>query len=138
MIEYLCEDIDLPELNFDEIDRWIAKVVASYGFEVGELCYIFCSDDYILSVNNEYLQHDYYTDVITFDYCEGGIISGDIFVSLDTVCSNSLKFEQEYFQELKRVVIHGVLHLCGLHDKSEKEAEEMREAENKALELLKH
>lgn len=137
MIEYCNEDVELPEFNSGKMDQWIADVITSYGKSVGGLCYIFCSDDYILKVNNEYLQHDYFTDIITFDYVEDDIISGDLFVSLDTVKTNAEKFSQDYSKELMRVIIHGILHLCGLKDKEPEDEKNMRLAEEKAFKLLK-
>jgi probable rRNA maturation factor len=104
---------------------------------IGEITYIFCDDDKILEVNRQYLNHDYYTDIITFDYSDGDKISGDIFISLDTVKSNSQMYTTDYQEELFRVIIHGVLHLCGLSDSSEDEKKKMRDAENSALNILK-
>ena len=103
---------------------------------MGEIAYIFCDDEKILEVNREYLQHDYYTDIITFDYCEGDTISGDLFISLDTVKSNSELVGATYEQELFRVIIHGILHLCGINDKGPGEREIMEACENKALAML--
>ena len=97
--------------------------------------YIFCSDEKILEVNRQYLQHDYYTDIITFDYSEGDRISGDIFISIDTVRSNAEKYGTNFDDELHRVIIHGILHLCGLKDKSEADSKKMRKAEDKALSI---
>jgi rRNA maturation RNase YbeY len=108
-------------------------VAATYGKKVGDVNYIFCNDERILEVNREYLQHDYYTDIITFDYTEGDIISGDLFISLDTVKTNSEQFSTEYDEELHRTIIHGILHLCGINDKGPGEREIMEEAENRAL-----
>ena len=108
----------------------------SYGKRVGEIAYIFCSDEKILEVNRQYLQHDYYTDIITFDYCAGNRLSGDLFISLDTVRTNAEQFNQPYERELHRVIIHGILHLCGINDKGPGEREIMEAAENKALEML--
>ena len=104
---------------------------------IGEIAYIFCSDNKILEVNREYLHHDYYTDIITFDYCEGNRLSGDLFISLDTIRTNSIQFGSTYDDELYRVIIHGILHLCGINDKGPGEREIMEAAENKALSLLK-
>lgn len=108
-------------------------MAASHEKKCGDISYIFCNDAKILEVNEEYLQHDYYTDIITFDYTEGNTISGDIFISLDTVASNAEKFAQTLQRELLRVVIHGILHLCGINDKGEGEREIMEQAENEAL-----
>ena len=115
------------------LKSWIAKVADSYGLKTGDLAYVFCSDDRILEVNKEFLQHDYYTDIITFDYCEGDTISGDMYISVDTVRSNSELFSTSFINEMHRVIIHGVLHLCGLKDKAPDDEKKMREAEAKAL-----
>ena len=135
MITYNAEDVKLPTIKKRETTRWIKKVAATYGRKVGEIGYMFVNDDKILEVNNEYLGHDYYTDVITFDYCEGDILNGDIVISLDTVRTNAEKFGKTYEEELYRVIIHGILHLCGINDKGPGEREIMEENENKALAL---
>lgn len=135
-IVFDVEGVEMPSINETEINEWISKVVKSHNRELGELAYIFCSDEKILEVNNEYLQHDYYTDIITFDYTEGQIISGDMFISLDTVRTNAELFKTNYDEELLRVIVHGVLHLCGFGDKTEDEESKMRELENKALSLI--
>ncbi len=132
-IYFDSENIELPSLEWDKLKDWITSIIQSYHYQLGEISYIFCDDDKILEVNREYLNHDYYTDIITFDYCEEGVISGDLFISLDTVKSNAEKFEEDYFRELLRVVIHGILHLCGLKDKSDEDALKMRQAEEDAL-----
>ena len=125
----------MPAIKKRETTEWIKAVAASYGKRVGEIAYIFFSDEKILEVNRQYLEHDYYTDIITFDYTEGNRISGDLFISLDTVRTNAEQFDQPYERELYRVIIHGVLHLCGINDKGPGEREIMEEAENKALTL---
>ena len=136
MITYNAEDVkQLPTIKKRETTRWIKKVAATYGRKVGEIGYMFVNDEKILEVNNEYLGHDYYTDVITFDYCEGDILNGDIVISLDTVRTNAEKFGKTYEEELYRVIIHGILHLCGINDKGPGEREIMEENENKALAL---
>lgn len=135
-IIYQADGVKLPAIKKRDTSNWIKAVAATYGKKVGDVAYIFCSDEKILEVNNQYLQHDYYTDIITFDYTEGDTISGDIFISLDTVKSNSEEFKTDYNQELHRIIIHGVLHLCGINDKGPGEREHMTECENKALELL--
>ena len=135
MITYQTEDIQMTAIKKREPTEWIKVVAASYGKRVGEIAYIFCSDEKILEVNRQYLEHDYYTDIITFDYTEGNRISGDLFISLDTVRTNAEQFDQPYERELYRVIIHGVLHLCGINDKGPGEREIMEEAENKALAL---
>ena len=136
MITYQTDGVKMPAIKRREITAWIKKVAASYNKKVGDIAYIFCDDEKILEVNREYLQHDYYTDIITFDYCEGETISGDLFISLDTVRSNSELVSETYDRELLRVIIHGVLHLCGINDKGEGEREIMEEKENKALAML--
>ena len=118
MISYQTDGVEMP---------------AIYKKRVGEIAYIFCSDEKILEVNRQYLQHDYYTDIITFDYCEGNRLSGDLFISLDTVRTNAEQFGSDYETELHRVIIHGILHLCGINDKGPGEREVMEAAENKAL-----
>ncbi|MBK3516597.1 rRNA maturation RNase YbeY [Carboxylicivirga marina] len=136
MIDFLAEKVNLPHFIKEEIKDWIKSVIASYDYELGDLSYLFCDDDYIIEINRQYLQHDYYTDIITFDYCTGKVISGDLVISLDTVRSNSEMFNTSYETELKRVVIHGVLHLLGFKDSTVEEKDQMRAEENKALSLL--
>ena len=135
MITYNAEDVKLPTIKKRETTRWIKKVAATYGRKVGEIGYMFVNDEKILEVNNEYLGHDYYTDVITFDYCDGNILNGDIVISLDTVRTNAEKFGKTYEEDLYRFIIHGILHLCGINDKGPGEREIMEENENKALAL---
>lgn len=125
-----------PLKSRTKIKQWIKQIIESKGKKTGNITYIFCDDEYLLEVNKQYLQHDYYTDVITFDYVENDLISGDIFISTDRVRENALAFGSSETEELHRVIIHGALHLLGLKDKSEKEASQMREAENEALKLL--
>lgn len=137
MISYQPIDIKMPTLRRREVTAWIRSVAAEYGKSVGDIAYIFCNDEKILEVNREYLNHDYYTDIITFDYCEDNRISGDLFISLDTVRSNAEEQGAEYEDELFRVIIHGILHLCGIDDKGPGEREIMEAAENKALAMRK-
>ena len=136
MISYNTDGVKMPAIRRRDTSAWIKQVAASYGKKVGSIAYIFCNDSKILEVNQQYLQHDYYTDIITFDYCEGNRISGDLFISLDTVRSNAELFGKSYHEELHRVIIHGILHLCGINDKGPGERELMEEAENAALALL--
>ncbi|MDE6180854.1 MAG: rRNA maturation RNase YbeY [Phocaeicola sp.] len=136
MISYQTDGVKMPDIKKKETTAWIKEVAAGYGKRTGEIAYIFCSDDKILEVNQQYLKHDYYTDIITFDYCEGDRISGDLFISLDTVRTNAEQFRQPYNRELHRVIIHGILHLCGINDKGPGEREIMEAAENKALAFL--
>lgn len=125
----------MPKIKKRETTAWIKAVAKSYGRRVGEVGYMFVNDDKILEVNREYLGHDYYTDVITFDYDEDDVVSGDVVISLDTVASNAHLFNKTYDDELYRVIIHGILHLCGINDKGPGEREQMEAAENKALAL---
>lgn len=135
-ITYLAQQIEMPEFNQSAVDEWIEQVARNHNRVVGPLTYIFCSDEKILEVNRQFLQHDYFTDVITFDYSSHKRISGDIFISLDTVRSNAELFQRAYNEEFMRVVIHGVLHLCGINDKGPGEREIMEAHENAALALL--
>lgn len=135
-ISFHAEDIELPAIKKEAVSKWIKAVTETYGKKTGDITYIFCSDEKILEVNRQYLQHDYYTDIITFDYTSGNKISGDLFISLDTVKTNSEKFETPYNEELHRTIIHGILHLCGINDKGPGEREIMEENENKALAIL--
>ena len=125
----------MPAIKNRDTTDWIRRVASEYGKKCGDIAYIFCSDEKILEVNKAYLQHDYYTDVITFDYTEGDKISGDIFISVDTVRSNAEQFGTDYDEELHRIIIHGVLHLCGINDKGPGEREMMTRHENEALKL---
>lgn len=137
MINFYEEDIKSHLRNRRVIKQWIKDIISSYNYSTGNISYIFCSDDYLLNINRKYLSHDYYTDVITFDYDENNIVSGDIFISVDTVKSNSEQYSVSYNCELYRVIIHGVLHLCGLKDKTPEDAKIMREAEEKSLQILR-
>jgi len=132
-ISFCSEGIQMPHIVKQKTTAWIRAVVEKHGFKVGNITFIFCSDEYILQMNRDFLQHDYYTDVITFDYTEDKSVSGDIFISLDTVLSNSQKFNTAYDEELFRVIIHGVLHLCGITDKTPEERGIMERCENEAL-----
>jgi rRNA maturation RNase YbeY len=119
--------------NKRKIVNWIKRIVSSYGKSAGEISIIFTSDNYILEINNQYLNHNYFTDIITFDYSTKSVIEGDIFISVDTVLSNSKKFHTSFKEEILRVIIHGVLHLIGFKDKTAKEKSEMRRNEDLAL-----
>lgn len=135
MITYNSENLAFPKIKRRETTAWIRRVAASHGKKVGEIGYLFCDDEKILEVNREFLQHDYYTDIITFDYCDDDVLNGDLVISLDTVLSNSIQQATPYEEELHRVIIHGILHLCGINDKGPGEREIMEEEENKALAL---
>lgn len=136
MISYNAEGVKMPAIKRRENSAWVKAVAASYGKKVGEIAYIFVNDKKILDVNRQYLQHDYYTDIITFDYSDDDTISGDLFISLDTVHSNAEQIGTTYEQELRRVIIHGILHLCGINDKGPGEREKMEAAEDKALNMI--
>ncbi len=138
MISFFNEDVDFKLKNKLVLKQWIKQVAQSYGMKVGDLTYIFCSDDKIIEVNRQFLQHDYYTDIITFDYDVEGVVSGDMYISVDTVRSNSEIYAPSFERELQRVIIHGVLHLCGLKDKQPDDEKNMRSAEEKALAMLDH
>ena len=135
---YTEGEVEMPKF-FDKqiIFNWFEKIAEHYECEMGELNFIFCDDENILRINREYLQHDYYTDVITFDYRVGDILNGDIYISLDTVLSNSQEFSTEYREEFHRVVCHSLLHIIGFKDKTEVDALAMRDNENICLNLLK-
>lgn len=133
MITYNCDGVKMPAIKKRKTSEWIKAVAQQYGRKVGEIGYMFVNDEKILEVNREYLGHDYYTDIITFDYDEDNRINGDIVISLDTVRTNADLYGKDYNDELNRVIIHGILHLCGINDKGPGEREIMEAAENKAL-----
>lgn len=133
MITYSSDGIKMPAIRKRDTTAWIKAVAAAHGRKVGDIGYMFVSDERILEVNNEYLGHDYYTDIITFDYDEGDTINGDIVISVDTVRSNALQFGKDFDDELHREIIHGILHLCGIDDKGPGEREIMEAEENRAL-----
>lgn len=128
-----AENVVLPHFDEQLLTVWIQQVAHAHDRVVGNLTYVFCDDEYILKVNRDFLKHDYYTDIITFDYSNSRRLAGDMVISLDTVKSNAALFEREYAEELLRVVIHGVLHLCGINDKGPGEREIMERHENEAL-----
>lgn len=136
-INYMTQGTaEMPRLNQDAVRDWIIEVARQHGQRVGCLTYVFCDDEYILKTNREFLGHDYYTDIITFDYTNSRHIAGDMVISLDTVSSNAEMLKAPYHTELMRVIIHGVLHLCGINDKGPGEREIMEQHENDALALL--
>lgn len=136
MISFQAEGVAIPDFDVAKTCRWLTEVAAGYDRIVGDMTYLFCDDEKILDVNREFLNHDYYTDIITFDYSIGNRVGGDILISLDTVRSNARELGVPYHEELNRVIVHGLLHLCGLKDKTEKERESMEAAENEALDKL--
>ena len=134
--QWICDGVEMPRVDAAKIEKWISRVAGCYGRITGPLTYIFCSDDKILEVNRQFLQHDYFTDIITFDYSRGKLISGDMFISLDTVRTNAALVGASFDEELLRVIVHGVLHLCGINDKGPGEREIMERHENDALAVL--
>lgn len=133
MITYNADGVKMPKIRHRDTSAWIKRVAQAHGRKVGEIGYMFVSDEKILEVNRQYLGHDYYTDIITFDYDEGDVLNGDLVISLDTVRTNAEKFGKDYDEELRRVIIHGILHLCGINDKGPGEREIMEAHENEAL-----
>ena len=136
MISFQTINVDSPSIDSSLITSWVKNVAMDYGFRLGDVSYIFVDDAEILRVNRQFLDHDYYTDIITFDYSSGSVISGDLFISLDTVRTNAEGLGVAYDQELLRVIIHGILHLCGLKDKGPGERAQMEAAEDLALAKL--
>lgn len=136
MIEFYSEDIDFQLNNTKLTEAWISKVIENHSFELGDISFIFCSDDYLLNVNREYLQHDYYTDIITFDYVEDKVVSSDIFISIDRIKENAEEFKVSFENELNRIIIHGILHLLGFKDKEPEQKELMTNKEDESLALL--
>lgn len=136
LITFNSCDIEIPAIDQKRLSEWINRVVINGDCEIGEVNYYFCSDGYLLQMNREHLNHDYYTDIITFDYTVGDIISGDLFISLDTVKDNAEEYACEYLQELYWVMIHGVLHLLGIDDKTDEDQEIMTQKEDESLALL--
>ncbi|MBH1958780.1 rRNA maturation RNase YbeY [Chryseobacterium sp. HSC-36S06] len=129
MIQFFFENIEQIELD-GNITKWLEDLIVSEQKKPGDINYIFCDDEYLLQINREHLQHDYYTDVITFDYVKGKTISGDIFVSLPRISENAVNLSKDFDSELHRVLAHGVLHLCGYKDKLDTEIAEMRQKED--------
>lgn len=133
-INFFLEGVKKPQIKYIAVQNWVMNVISGYGKKAGHINFIFATDDYVLDVNKQYLNHDYYTDIITFDDCEGDKISGDIYISLDRVKENSEQYNTQD-TELLRVIIHGILHLIGFKDKTDEDAKKMREAEDAALAL---
>ena len=130
MVSYFNEDISFPFKEKRLTSRWLKFVAESESKRLGDIAVIFCSDNYILDVNIKYLQHDYFTDIITFDYCEGNRLSGDLFISIDSVCETAAFYKTEFAQELNRVIVHGLLHLIGYDDHTPEDVAVMRAKEN--------
>ena len=135
MISYFFEDTDFVFKGKTLNNRWLRLVAESEIRRIGQISIIFCSDNYILDVNQKYLQHDYFTDIITFDYCEGDRLSGDLFISVDTVRENAVVYGSEFSEELNRVMVHGLLHLIGYDDHCDEYVAQMRSKENYYLSL---
>ncbi|MBW8332484.1 MAG: rRNA maturation RNase YbeY [Prolixibacteraceae bacterium] len=135
-IQYCNEDVPAPKIQKRKIAGWIKETVIAEGKTLGDISFIFCSDDYLLEVNKQYLNHDYFTDIITFDYVENDVISGDIFISCERVKENAIEFEKTFENELSRIIIHGVLHLLGYKDKIKKDKLLMTQKEDFYLALL--
>lgn len=135
MVHYFNQDISFrfPEKRLTS--RWLKAVAEAEGKRIGDISIIFCSDNYLLEVNKKYLKHDFFTDIITFDYCEGNTLSGDLFISIDSVRANSAFYETEFHVELLRVIVHGLLHLMGYDDHSDEDITQMRAKENASLRL---
>lgn len=136
MISFHADNTPMPNINLSQVEHWIRAIAAQYGFSVGELNYIFCDDEKILAVNKEFLQHDYYTDVITFDYSTRTRVNGDIYISLDTVATNAEQVDTTFIHELHRIIIHGLLHLTGQADKTPETKAQMTAKEEDALKKI--
>lgn len=136
MIQFHSENIDFNLVDKQRIRNWLTDVISMKGFKTGSINYIFCNDTHLLDLNERFLKHDTLTDIITFDYSNQSIVSGDIYISIDRVRENAPLFQKTFEEELNRVIVHGVLHLCGLKDKTAKQSEEMRLAEDESLALL--
>lgn len=136
MITYNTINVEMPNIVEAEVSAWVKSTAATYNKVVGDINYIFVDDETMLDINRRFIGHDYYTDHIGFDYSEDDALSGDIYISLDTVKTNAEKFGATFDEELQRVIIHGLLHLCGLRDKTDEERQQMQNAEDKALNAL--
>jgi len=137
MVSYFFEDTNFKFKNRKFNNSWLKMVAESEIKKLGQISIIFCSDNYILDINQRYLQHDFFTDIITFDYCEGNVLSGDLFISVDSVRENSIFYDVDFENELNRVIVHGILHLIGYDDHTEDDIKVMREKENYYLEMRK-
>jgi probable rRNA maturation factor len=136
MLEVNFEGVGDVDLSFEKLQTWLVNVCNNESKILGDLSLIFCSDDYLLEINQQHLNHDFYTDIVTFDYCVEDVISGDLFISVDRVMENAVSFNVSFLHEMHRVIVHGVFHLCGFKDKSSVEEVVMRSKENQALLLL--
>lgn len=136
-IVYNAEHVNKPKLKYRIVSKWLKHVVLKFGYITGDMSYIFCNDEYLKEINSKYLEHDYYTDIVTFDYKEGNVISGDMFISVDRVIENSVVYKCNLEDEFLRVIVHGVLHMVGLNDINETEKLSMREKENECIFMYK-
>lgn len=136
MVRFFNKDIKFNLKHKLLLKKWIKSVIERYGKRVGDINIILCDDPSILEINTQFLGHDYYTDIITFDYCEEQYVNGELYISVDTVRANAVEYSQDFDVELHRVIIHGILHLCGLDDHCDEDIKEMRDAENLALQQL--
>lgn len=136
MIDFFNEDIAFPDLDLQRTRTWVSRIILMHQKQEGDLTFIFCSDKYMIEINRQYLLHDYFTDIITFNYNSSDILSGDVFISIDTVTRNASEYEVSFINELHRVIIHGVLHLIGFDDKTEEQQRVMREKEDQALNIF--
>ena len=135
MVTFEVKNVVLPPLDFTKVEKWLGEIAGSFNRKITNLNYLFCDDEEILRVNRQFLNHDYFTDIITFDYSHRNKVAGDLFISLDTVRTNSEELGVSNTSELLRVIVHGLLHLCGINDKAPGEREIMEQYENRALEL---
>lgn len=138
MVSYFFEQTKFQFKQRRLNNAWLKLVAESEVKKLGQINIIFCSDNYILEINQKFLQHDYFTDIITFDYCEGNVLSGDLFISVDSVKENSVFYKTEFEEELNRVIVHGLLHLIGYDDHCDEDIKVMREKENYYLEIRTH
>lgn len=136
MIYFYNEDIDFPIIDTTKYIDWIERIIHFHGKQTGEVSFVFCSDPYLLQINKEYLNHDYFTDIITFNYNADNELSGDIFISLDTVRDNAIEYKVSFCDELRRVIIHGILHLVGFDDKTKVQKQIMRQKEEEAMNMF--
>ena len=137
-ISYYTEDVKLPrKFSKRKLKQWIKEIAENNNKEIENIVYIFCTDNKILDINIQYLKHNFYTDIITFDYSKKHVLNGEMYISLETVRTNSNTYQTEFFEELCRVMIHGILHLCGFKDTSIRQQKKMRNEENRSLEILK-
>ena len=137
MVSYFTQDTDFKFKSKRLTSQWLKQVAQAESKKLGAVSIIFCSDNYLLDINKEYLNHDYFTDIITFDYCEGNLISGDLFISIDSVKDNAVFYKSCFEDELNRVIVHGVLHLIGYDDHTESDIAQMRSKEDFYLNVRK-